>query len=312
MMAHRNIIDNYAELLAVPAGDNEYAFYPHAYRKQWKIHLCLNPQEDVYPDLNEPLIRDVSRFLIEEKKVNHKFANGGDGFKTYTIYTGSMEDTLDLALHMKERFAFPTTDPDLESSDMFLADGIYMRFEGQPDSAMFMRYGHKSIPAISTRYDYSQAINPHATPLNKSDKRLIHSLAGHVFCARHYGENYLGQNYDDVQWDKGIFESLGQNYDPQFLKSYIELTCRMAESFCNSELKTANPIYLDIDTLIKPRTQTFQNNITSIMNKWDKNPSASPAPLPDPADDILGRYQQAKNKDQKKHNPILRNIMDKF
>src|SRR5690606_35122780 len=136
----RNHISSFDDLLALRKGDNEYAFYPNAYVPQWKIHLCLNPQKDVYPDLDEPMIRDVARFLIEDKKINHKYANGGDGFKTYTIYTGSMEDTLSLATDLKDRFSFPATKQEHETVDLYLADGIFMRFEGQPENNMFMRY----------------------------------------------------------------------------------------------------------------------------------------------------------------------------
>lgn len=47
-MAHRNVIRSCDELLGIPPHDNEYAFYPGEYQKGWKIHLCLNREQDIY------------------------------------------------------------------------------------------------------------------------------------------------------------------------------------------------------------------------------------------------------------------------
>jgi hypothetical protein len=303
MSQHRNIVRSYSELLTIPQGDNEYAFYPNDYIPQWKIHLCLNRDEDIYPDLDEPLIRDVSRFLIEEKKINHKYANGGDGFKTYTIYSGSMEDTLDLALDMKKRFSFPQTDPDLEQSDLYLANGIYMRFEGQPEDSMFMRYGYHGIPMIKPSYNFGYHVMDEPPVLNKQDKILLHALAGHVFCAEHYGAHYLGKDYADTRWDKGIFERLGQNFSNEFVEKYVSAATQFGLHKYNHHLKTDDPVSLNIEDLVRSKTDDYHKNVKSIMDKWDKTPSLSPAP----ADDILSRYgsaKQNKNIHQHKINAI--------
>jgi hypothetical protein len=252
-MPDETIINTFNDLQALPPGKNAYTFFPASTIKGWKLHVCLNKEEDVYPDLNDPLVRSISKFLID-RKINHKYASGNDGFKTFAIYTSSMEEARALAKEL-EHFNMPETDSDLEQGDLFLSNAIYMRFTGQeyraPQNApaLFMRYGHKGMPSFAHRYTFADI----GTDVTAQDKILLHTLAAHVLCAEYYGSNYLGKNYAHAPWDRDIFMPLTEKYTEEEIALYIKnalIFARATPHFINQELKAQQPIAIDIKALL--------------------------------------------------------------
>lgn len=290
-MPLRNNITSIDGLNAIAPGDNEYFFKgTQPYNHAWKLHLCLNEQENIYPDLHDPLIRNVSSYLIDHG-IQHKYANGGDGFKTYTIYTGTPEQNFAVAHALNERFPLPKQPKNLESGDLHLASAIYTRFEGQPyevpgvalSDGLFMHYGLHGIPMVNMRQNYIPELPPEK--LTKSNKMLLHTLVGHVFCARHYGENYLGKYYAKTQWDDGIFSSLGNTFSLNEIQTYIDRALRNPLPHKLAGQLIAPPIDLDIAQLAhatnEPRN-AYGLNTHSIIAKMNK-----------PKDTILSRAHDA-------------------
>lgn len=279
-MPLRNNITSVAELKAIPPGDNEYYFEgTEPYNHAWKLHLCLNEHENVYPDLHDPLIRNVSSYLIDNG-IPHKYANGGDGFKTYTIYTGTPEKNFTVAHALNERFAFPERSKSLESGDLYLANSIYTRFEGQPyevpgvalSDGFFMHYGLHGIPMVNNRQNYMPELPPEK--MTKSNKALLHTLIGHAFCARRYGKNYLGQHYDKTQWDHGIFTSLGDTFSLHEIQTYINRALdNPLPHKLTTHLMTTQPVDIDIEKLTnannEPKSQ-YGINTQNIIGKMHK------------------------------------------
>lgn len=276
----RNTLTPLADLAHIPPGDNEYYFKgTQPYNHAWKLHLCLNDQPNIYPDLRDPLIRDVSAYLID-RDIQHKYANGGDGFKTYTIYTGTPEANFSVAHGLNQRFTFPDRPRNLEPCDLHLAGSIYTRFEGQPydvpgvsmKDSFFMHYGLHGIPTINTSHNFM----PELTNLNgmtKPQKTLLHTLAGHVFCTRHYGDNYVGKHYAKTQWDHGLFSPLGDAMSLHDIQTYIDHTLARPLPHTLAGQLRASPVDIDVAALTqatnKPRN-TFGVNTHSIFAKMHK------------------------------------------
>ncbi len=284
-----NTVESYQDLVNLAPSENEYYFYGREdYNPAWKLHLCINPQPDVSPKLNDPFIRDISKYLID-KQIEHKYGNGGDGYKTYTIYTGTPEDTWATASKLKQRFKFPETGKRLERSDLYLDKGIYARFEGQPyrvpnvhlTDSMFMHYGLDGIPMLNRNITFDPSLSP---KLNKQNKTLLHALCGHVFCAKHYGQNYLGRHYNDLKWDSGLFNELSDTLSLDEIERYIDKASRFPLPHVLANNILAPAIILDIAGLTgannKPKS-SYGINTDSIIAK-----------MQNPTDSILTRYDR--------------------
>ncbi len=68
-MTHENQIGSYRELADLPPDEKAYAYYPGDYAKSWKLHLCLNKSEDVFPDLDGRSFRRIQNVFFTNESM---------------------------------------------------------------------------------------------------------------------------------------------------------------------------------------------------------------------------------------------------
>lgn len=295
-----NSISSYNELLDLYFDDNDYNGYYYNQTKdsefgkkgsQWKMHLFLNQNANEFPDFKSSSIKKISKFLIE-KDVEHKFANGNDGYKTLCIYTGDIEDTLDLAKELKEKFDLSkfgklsdnVKDND-EFSELFVDDRIGMRFSSDENKnkraiPYFTRYGYKGIPIIFPTVFFKSLDG-----IDKRDRLKFKSLLCHVKLAEMYGENYVGKNYKNVKWDVGIFSPLAKKYGMEKTKEIVssmkkeEVLRLISKRIMGNQNLISDGVEVDIDSILSDNNSNLldrykkTSNIDNISKKWDNNPS---------------------------------------
>ncbi len=262
----QNIIHSYDELSKL-SSDAPYYFYGEkTYTTGWKMHLFLNKGNDVFPDLHDRTIQELSKFLISEN-LEHKFKNGCDGENTFCIYIGNRDDCEELALRLATRFAkeFQRLSPQgnkFSGSDknMFDNPNIGIRFDGVNENlpnSPFLRYGDKGIPDFLHGICFASSVLGKKVTSEQEEK--LKKVACHLILAKYCGEKYLGKNYESKPWDKEIFDNISE-FSSDDVKKYTQQCITMFRPRQYIKLTSLSPkeYEINIDEKMKPRNNNQQ------------------------------------------------------
>ena len=224
----QNVINSYDEISRLSSDAPYYFNGEKTYTTGWKMHLFLNKGNDVFPDLHDRTIQEVSKFLISEN-LEHKFKNGCDGANTFCIYVGSRDDCEELALKLATKFAkeFQRLSPQgnkFSGSDknMFGNPNIGIRFDGVNENlsnSPFSRYGEKGIPDFLRKVYFASSVLGKKVSYEQEEK--LKKVVCHLILARYCGEKYLGKNYKTKPWDQKLFDSISE-FSSDDVKKYTQ------------------------------------------------------------------------------------------
>jgi len=266
----------------------DYWFSGNTPGKGWKIHLFMNRQNDVLPPLDTPVLRQVSKYLID-KNITHKYGNGSDGARSFTIYIGDRDDMLGIANEMNALFGreFAKLSPDGSaidgvSSDYMISPNIGFRFDGT-----LRKLSEKGVPRF---YGNIRGKCERKTPnvlgrkISDEQESRLQLVAAHIILAKYYGATYLGKDYknDGSDWDKYLFDSVSE-FSADDIAKYVKV---MELLVLNGKLIDAREIgkHKGIDIRIKdklsqgPRgySKAFGTGsgkvIWDILDKKNRNP----------------------------------------
>ncbi len=264
----QNTVHSYAELAKL-SDDAPYYFYgEHTYTSGWKMHLFLNKVDNLFPDLHDQTIKELSRFLMAEN-LEHKFKNGCDDLNTFCIYVGSRDACEQLAQKLIAKFGkkFQAIAPQgnhFSGSDenMFDNPNIGIRFDGVNEklpNSPFLRYGEKGIPGFLHRQYLAAAVL--GKDVTSAQEDNLKKVACHLILAKYCGENYLGKNYQTKPWDQQLFDKVSA-FSAEDIKTYMQKCIAVfnPEKYIKPTSLSSNGYDIDVDEKMKLTAHNQQQN----------------------------------------------------
>lgn len=224
----QNIVGSFQDLAKLSDNAPYYFCGAEKYTTGWKMHLFLNSAPDKFPDLHNPTIQKLSKFLMD-KNLEHKFQNGCDGANSFCVYVGDRAECEKLALELNEKFGkeFQQLSPKgnhFSGSDQNLLQSanIGIRFDGANEKLLnspFSRYGSQGIPDFKRDEFWASSVLGREVSQLQEDK--LKKVATHLMLAQYCGEKYLGRNYATQPWDKELFADVAE-FSPQEIEKYTQ------------------------------------------------------------------------------------------
>lgn len=218
--------------------------------KGWKIHLFLNRISDVKSPVSE--IQTISEYLIKNN-IEHKYGNGSDGSRTFTIYPGGGRDVAEsLAQSLNKQFNgfFARLSPDgstidNDQTDYMFSPNIGIRFDGLKVKGYGWRGVPRFIPNPETYLIVKAVLKKDVSAEQES---AIQLLAGHILLAKYCGANYLGKSYknDNNDWDRFLFNDNIQGFSSDEINKVVNFFDANYANKIQDVIKSKNGIDINI------------------------------------------------------------------
>jgi len=228
----------------------------------WKIHCFLNSEDNVIQSLQSTGMNYFAEYLIKSN-LEHKYGNGSDGSRTFTIYCqGDRDDVEKIATDIQTKFGkvFQRLSPegftiDNDKTDYMYSLNVGMRFDGLKTKG----YGMRGVPFLyKGRIQNGIFIGPHiAAAISKKNttpeqERAIQLLTSHIVLAKHCGTKYLGKNYTNTEkdWDRFLFDPKFNDtsqFSNEEIKKMVSMVDYAYSSLILDAVKSEKSISIDIN-----------------------------------------------------------------